>query len=308
MGTPDFAAHSLKAILASDHQVLAVVTAPDRPAGRGRKLKASAVKEVALKADVPVLQPTNLKSPDFIATLQELQPEVAIVVAFRMLPKVVWSIPAKGTINLHASLLPQYRGAAPINWVLINGESKTGVTTFFINENIDTGAILLQASVAIEAQETAGSLHDKLMETGSELLLKTILQLEENRLQAQPQKDNDQLKLAPKIYKQDQKLHFNQSAQQVLNRIRGLSPYPAAYAELVSPQETLTFKIYQASIIEEKPQESPGQLKTDGKKYLHVACADGYLSLKEVQLAGKKRMPIQALLNGFPLSPAIYLR
>jgi methionyl-tRNA formyltransferase len=300
-GTPAFAAHSLSAFINSKHQIVGVVTAPDKPAGRGRTLKVSAVKQLAAQHGLKVLQPPKLKNLDFLEALKQLKPDLAIVVAFRMLPKEIWSLPPLGTINLHASLLPEYRGAAPINWVLINGEKKTGVTTFFINEDIDTGAILLQKELAIAKDETAGTLHDKLMTTGAELLLETTRKLEQNNLNAQQQGTTNNLATAPKIFKKDQKLSFNQNAKQVYNYIRALSPYPVAYATLRQNDTKKNVKIYQALLTHKKTEAKPGTVKTDGKTFLEVACADEWLSITELQLAGKKRMETAALLNGFVL-------
>lgn len=303
MGTPDFAVASLKRLIEGGQNVVGVVTAPDKPAGRGRKISQSPVKEYAVKQGVPVFQPTNLKDPSWIETLKELQPDLQVVVAFRMLPKVVWSLPAKGTINLHGSLLPQYRGAAPINWAIINGEKETGVTTFFINENIDTGAIIDKAKVAIEPNDNAGSLHDKLMETGAELLLQTVQQIEKGIAPRQEQAEPDNLKHAPKIFKEDTRINFQLSVEQVYNFIRGLSPYPAATAILQMEGQEYPVKIFSASIIDEStaPQE-PGTVRTDGRKFINVACGNGSLSIENLQIAGKKRMTAPELLNGFKLS------
>jgi methionyl-tRNA formyltransferase len=302
MGTPGFAAESLKALLNSSHQVVAVITAPDKPAGRGQKLRVSAVKELALQHELKILQPTNLKSEAFADELRNLAPDLAVVVAFRMLPKVVWSIPKYGTLNLHASLLPQYRGAAPINWVLINGETQTGVTTFFINEQIDTGAILKQKAVDISATENAGNLHDKLMTVGAHLIIETLNGIEKGTLEAQAQNFIDDLKAAPKIFKEHLKLDFSKSAKSVYNKIRGLSPYPAAYASFFDGQNELNLKIYAAELEPDNAAEESGTLRSDGKKYLKVAAKNGWLNLTEVQLAGKKRMKIHDFLNGINFS------
>lgn len=301
MGTPDFAVGSLEKLVNSSHQVVAVITAPDKPAGRGRKLQHSPVKGFALQHDLKILQPTNLKDPDFVASIQELEPDLQVVVAFRMLPKVIWEIPKKGTINLHASLLPQYRGAAPINWAIINGEKESGVTTFFINENIDTGAIIEQKSVAITPDETAGTLHDKLMETGAELLKHTVDLISEGALIPQPQTSAVDLKQAPKIFKEDTLIDFELPTIRIYNFIRGLSPYPAAHTTLYSAENEWPVKIYSASIVKEDPLDKPGFIETDNRSYLHVNTMDGQIRIESLQIAGKKRMETKEFLNGFKL-------
>ncbi len=303
MGTPDFAVTSLQKLVEAGKNIVGVVTAPDKPAGRGRKVSQSAVKEYAVSQNLPVFQPTNLKDPEWIETLKGLQPDLQVVVAFRMLPEVVWSLPTKGTINLHGSLLPQYRGAAPINWAIINGEKETGVTTFFINENIDTGAIIDKAIVQIEADDNAGSLHDKLMETGATLLLDTVNQIENGQAKSQPQVLTGDTKHAPKIFKEDTRINFSKPATEVYNFIRGLSPYPAATCNLIMDGNSYPLKIYEASIIEEvKPNTIQGKIETDNRKNLTVACGKGVLNLHVLQLSGKKRMETKELLNGFKLS------
>lgn len=301
MGTPGFAVASLNALHNSKHEVVAVVTAPDKPAGRGKKLRFSEVKEFARSNNIEVLQPTNLKDADFQAKLKSYAAELFVVVAFRMLPKAVWSIPAKGTINLHASLLPNYRGAAPINWAIINGETKSGVSTFFINENIDTGAIIYQEEVAIKPTDNAGDLHDALMEVGAKLLVKTVSNIEAGKAPSTPQQVQEPLKQAPKIYREHLKLDFSKPARDVYNRIRGMSPYPGAFAVLQNGAEETTIKIYEAELVDLDARESPGSLQTDGKTYVEISCGKGKIRPLEVQLAGKKRMKIKDLLNGVHL-------
>jgi methionyl-tRNA formyltransferase len=311
MGTPDFAVPSLDILIKSDCSVPCVVTVPDKPAGRGQVIKYSPIKEFALKNNLKIQQPLNLKDQEFINELKSFHPDLIVVVAFRMLPEVVWKIPPLGTINLHASLLPQYRGAAPINWVIINGERETGVTTFFINEIIDTGSILLNRKLSISDEETAGELHDRLMVTGADLLLETINGINEGTIQPVSQNQlvtiNAELKPAPKIFRQDCRISWDQSAERVNNLIRGLSPYPAAFTNLISDDgENLVLKIYKAKPVENSENlmvnEFPGTIETDQRKYLNVACRNGHLSLLEVQLEGKRRMNIQDFLKGFRIS------
>lgn len=304
MGTPDFAVASLQKLIEDGKNVVGVVTAPDKPAGRGRKVSQSAVKEYALSRNLPVFQPTNLKDPAWIEELKGLKPDLQVVVAFRMLPEVVWSLPKKGTINLHGSLLPQYRGAAPINWAIINGEKETGVTTFFINENIDTGAIIDKAVVKIENDDNAGSLHDKLMETGATLLLDTVNQIDSGEAVSQPQEITGETKHAPKIFKEDTRIDFGKSAEEVYDFIRGLCPYPAATCNLVMDDTTYPLKIYKATISDfEKTGLKPGKIETDNRKIMTVACGKGALHLQVLQLSGKKSMAVHELLNGFKLTP-----
>ncbi len=308
MGTPGFAVASLKKLHESSHEIVAVVTAPDKPAGRGKKMQQSAVKQYALEQNLPVLQPEKLKSEEFIKKLQDNKPELIAVVAFRMLPQAVWALPPKGTINLHASLLPDYRGAAPINWAIINGEKETGATTFFINENIDTGAIIDSVRIPIAPDDTAGSLHDNLMHTGADLLLKTVNDIEANRHRSSPQPEVKNLKTAPKIFKDDTRLHFNAPAASVYNRIRGLSPYPGAFAVINGTEKPLTVKIYSTSIGKKNENIDPGTIATDNRNYWRVACNDAWLELKEVQLPGKRRMKVPELLNGFQLEKGAKMR
>lgn len=298
MGTPDFAVASLRALHASCHQVVGVITAPDRPAGRGRKLRPSPVKEFALQEGLPVLQPEKLKDPDFLKALAQWNADLQVVVAFRMLPEVVWAMPPLGTFNLHASLLPQYRGAAPINWAIMNGESETGVTTFYINQEIDTGSLLLQRSTPIGPQDTAGSLHDRLMAIGAELVVETSDLIAKGEARPRPQPSVDGLRNAPKIFREDCHLRWEQPAQGIHNHIRGLSPYPGAWAYLHNGETQQIVKVYRARISKEALTLAPGALVQENGK-LYAGTSDGVLELLEIQLEGKKRMPVSDLLNGF---------
>ena len=298
MGTPDFAVGVLEKIVASGKQIVGVVTAPDRPAGRGRKLMASAVKEYALSQNLKVLQPTNLKDTSFLEELRSLDANLQVVVAFRMLPKTVWQMPKYGTFNLHASLLPQYRGAAPINWAIINGEEKTGVTTFFIDEQIDTGSIIANKTVTIENKETAGSLHDKLMVVGGELVLETLELIEKGSIKPKPQPNNDSLKEAPKLSPENTRVDWRKSGNEIDAFIRGLSPYPVAWTILQNKEESLKAKIYTAHFEKDNHNLEPGTLQVL-KKELKVACLNGYIIIEEIQLPGKRKMDISSLLNGY---------
>lgn len=298
MGTPDFAVGVLKAMVENDIKVVGVVTAPDRPAGRGRKLQASAVKEYALLQQLEVLQPTNLKNPQFLKHLESLEANVYVVVAFRMLPKVVWQMPEYGTFNLHASLLPQYRGAAPINWAIINQETKTGVTTFFIDEKIDTGSIIAQKQVFIADRETAGSLHDKLMKEGSFLVLETLKHIEKGEAHPRPQQALATLRDAPKLTSENTRIDWSKKGAEIDAFVRGLSPYPAAWTVLYNDSEELKAKIYAGRFEPGEHRENPGQISAS-KKRLQIACGDGYYMVEEMQLPGKKKMPVVSLLNGF---------
>ncbi len=299
MGTPEFAVASLHQLHQSEIEVAAVVSAADKPAGRGRKLSVSAVKQYALENNIPVLQPEKLRDPAFIEELEKLNAELFVVVAFRMLPKMVWNLPELGTINLHASLLPDYRGAAPINWAIINGEKESGVTTFFINEKIDTGDLLLQEKVSIHPEANAGDLHDKLMDTGAALLLKTVRGLAAGTLEARPQPMDSSAKEAPKLNKDNTRIDFNQSTDTVSQIIRGLSPYPAAHTTLHRQGENLLCKIYAVKQVPGRTDLKPGELHTDNRSFLHVGCQNGLLEVTELQLEGKKRMNSKDLLNGF---------
>lgn len=300
MGTPEFAVASLKAVIESGFEVVAVVTAPDRPAGRGRKLKASAVKEFALKKNIPVLQPTNLKDPEFLDTLASYNPNLQIVVAFRMLPKSVWSLPEYGTFNLHASLLPDYRGAAPINWAIINGEQETGVTTFFIDDEIDTGQIILQEKTSIIENETVGELHDKLMALGAQLVVRTVTLLAEGPVKTYSQKHVVTLKPAPKLNRENCRIDWNRSGKEIYNLIRGLNPYPAAWTELHQGEQMQRVKIYQLRITEVDSFKFPGYIEIENR-VMRVHSADKVLEIQELQLEGKIKMPVKELLNGLHL-------
>lgn len=302
-GTPEFAASQLEAILDAGYEVAAVVTMPDKPAGRGKKIQYSDVKKVALERQLPLLQPERLKDPVFLDTLASYQADLFIVVAFRMLPASVWAMPPMGTFNLHASLLPQYRGAAPINHAIINGETETGLTTFFLNEEIDKGKVILQKKVSIRPDETAGELHDELMLLGHSVILETLQKIEKGEISPVTQEElaqGIQLKDAPKIFKDFCYVKWNQDCTTVYNHIRGLSPYPAAHTQIASEHdERLDLKIFQCSIETCTPKEALGTLLSDGKTFLKVAMKDGYLHLKTLQQAGKKSMNIEEFLRGF---------
>nr|WP_299067529.1 methionyl-tRNA formyltransferase [uncultured Allomuricauda sp.] len=306
MGTPDFAVGSLKNILDAGYTIVGVITAPDRPAGRGRKVQESAVKQFALKHNLNVLQPTNLKSETFIEELQSLQANLQVVVAFRMLPKVVWQMPKYGTFNLHASLLPQYRGAAPINWAIINGETETGVTTFFIDDKIDTGNIILQKAEPISIEDNAGTLHDKLMSVGAELVVKTCEQIALGDFSTSTQKEYDNLKPAHKINKETCKIDWNAPMKNIHNHIRGLSPYPAAWTYLVHNGKQENIKIYKTRMEPFEHRDAVGKIFAD-KKTLKVATNDGYLQLLEIQLPGKRKMQVSEILNGLNLEKNAHL-
>ena len=303
MGTPDFAVESLKALVENNYNIVGVITAPDKPADRGYKFQPSAVKEYALSKELLILQPENLKNEVFLNELRRLEADIQVVVAFRMLPEVVWNMPPLGTFNLHASLLPQYRGAAPINWAIINGEKETGVTTFFLKHEIDTGEIIFQEKIAIEGDDNAETVHNKLMVLGSKLVLKTIDAVIDNSIQSQPQSaffDNEkELKPAPKIFKETCEIDWNKPSQEVHNFVRGLSPYPAAWAEFEVKGEKLNFKIFETKIKRETHQLNPGEIVTDNKTTLQVAVQDGFIEVLDIQLSGKKRMKINDFLNGF---------
>lgn len=308
MGTPDFAVESLKAILENtNHSIVGVITAPDKPAGRGKKLQPSAVKTYAEANGLNVLQPTNLKATEFVEELKSLQADLQVVVAFRMLPEVVWNMPEHGTINVHASLLPQYRGAAPINWAIINNEQKSGVTTFLLQHEIDTGNILLQQEVGITSHMTAGDLHNKLMYAGAELLVKTVEQIASGTTAPVPQEDIavDELKSAPKIFKDTCRVNWNNSNKAVHNLIRGLSPYPGAWTTIKEGEKETTLKLFKTEPIDE--QLAIGEIKTNNKTYITIGCATGALSITELQLAGKKRMKTEDLLRGYNFSTAAKL-
>ncbi len=296
-GTPDFAVASLKALVDAGANIAAVVTAPDKPAGRGMQLHASAVKQYALEQNLLVLQPEKLKNPEFVQELKNINADLHIVVAFRMLPEVVWNMPPLGTVNVHASLLPQYRGAAPINWAIINGETETGVTTFRLKHEIDTGNILMQQKVTILPDDNIGTLYQKLMEEGGKLLVATVKGLAEDTLPGIPQDAVAEaaLKHAPKIFKEDTLINWTKMAKEIHDLVRGMSPIPGAYTML----QGKTFKIYTSHYENAATNTEPGSYNTDGKSYLRFAAADGWLYADEVQAEGKKRMPIGDFLRGF---------
>ncbi|MCA0381445.1 MAG: methionyl-tRNA formyltransferase [Bacteroidetes bacterium] len=301
MGTPAFAVASLDALLQAGFNVVAVVTAPDKPAGRGMKLTESAVKQYAVAHNLPVLQPEKLKSPEFIAALQALQADLQVVVAFRMLPEIVWNMPPMGTINVHGSLLPQYRGAAPINWAVINGEKTTGVTTFKLQHAIDTGNILLQASMPIDDNETAGEVHDRMKNLGAALLVKTVTGLVDGTIHEQPQPaDEGQLKHAPKIFTETCQIDWNHSAASIHNQIRGLSPFPGAFTQLHGKM----LKIFESRYSTEAHHQSPGSIDSDGKTYIRYAAIDGWVNILTLQLEGKKRMAVADFLRGYRMDQA----
>lgn len=301
MGTPQFAVHCLKEILKNGFNVVGVITAPDKPAGRGRKLQESAVKQFAIENNLKVFQPINLKSEDFLEDLRELQADVQVVVAFRMLPRVVWAMPKKGTFNLHASLLPQYRGAAPINWSIMNGERTTGVSTFFLDEKIDTGAMILQEEVEIDPEETVGELHDKLMHTGAKLVIKTLQQIEEGKVKPKPQSESTTLKEAPKLNRENTKIDWTKGLDKVYNHIRGLNPYPAAWCMLKNNGEELKVKIFDCHKEPAEHDLSEGEILIEDKT-LKVGLQNGFLIIEEIQLPGKRKMKVKDLLNGFKFS------
>ena len=295
MGSPEFAVASLDILLQNGYDIVGVITAPDRPAGRGRKLKYSAVKRYALENDLHILQPTNLKSPEFQAELSALNADLQVVVAFRMLPEAVWSMPARGTINLHASLLPQYRGAAPINWVLINGESETGLTTFFIDKSIDTGDLLFQRKISLSERTTAGELHDEMMTAGAELVLETVHSIESGNYESIPQHSDEELRKAPKIHRDDCRIDWTEGAKSIYDRIRGLSPYPAAFTKLKGK----TLKVFGSAYTLIPHSHPAGMSESDEKTYLRFYSPDGYIDLTEIQLEGKRRMLVEDFLRGY---------
>jgi len=300
MGTPEFAAKILEGIIEDKkHEVVSVVTSTDKAAGRGMKLQECAVKICAKKYNLPILQPEKLRDCQFIETLQSLQADLFIVIAFRMLPEVVWRIPQKGTINLHASLLPNYRGAAPINWAIINGETQTGVTTFFINEKIDEGNVLLCEKTEITKDDTAGTLHDKLLNIGKLLVLDTLKQIEDNTYIEQKQHMSSDLKPAPKIYKEHCLIDWSLTSEQIFNLIRGLSPYPCAFSKYKNVEnEEMNLKIFSCKTEISQHDLPVGKIQTDNKTFLKVACSDGYIYIEELQMFGKKRMCVADFLRG----------
>ena len=306
MGTPDFAVATLDALVKASFKIVGVITAPDKPAGRGRKIQQSAVKKYALENKLPILQPTNLKNDNFIEELKSLNANLQIVVAFRMLPKIVWQMPKFGTFNLHASLLPNYRGAAPINWAIINGETKTGVTTFFIDEKIDTGNIILQEEVSIGENEIVGELHNKLKKIGSNLVVKTV-QLIEKGIVATRKQPLVEEKMAPKIFSETCKIDWNASLNTIYNLIRGLNPYPTAWTTLVNNSEEIKVKLYDVKKEIEKHSFNPGAV-ISSKNELKVATKNGFIIIESLQLAGKRKMDSKSLLNGFVFHESAYMR
>ncbi|WP_179950042.1 methionyl-tRNA formyltransferase [Lutibacter citreus] len=297
MGTPEFAVATLDQLVKSKFNVVGVITAPDKPAGRGRKLNESAVKKYALENNLNILQPTNLKSDDFITQLKDLKANLQIVVAFRMLPKIVWQMPEFGTFNLHASLLPNYRGAAPINWAIINGEEKTGVSTFFIDEKIDTGNIIQQEEVTINKDEILGELYEKLMTVGSHLVVETVKKIKEGNVETFKQPEIEE-KPAPKIYPETCKIDWNSATTKIYNLIRGLNPYPAAWTTLINNNENIKVKVFNCKPEIENHSLKPGSIVTS-KNEIKVSTSDGFIIIESLQLAGKRRMDSKNLLNGF---------
>ncbi len=297
LGTPEFAVASLDGLIKAGFNIVGVVTAPDKPAGRGLNIHESAVKKYASEKGLHILQPEKLKDPVFIEQLRELKPDVQVVVAFRMLPEVVWNLPPRGTINLHASLLPDYRGAAPINRAIINGEKETGLTTFKLKQEIDTGDILLQTKVSIGENETAGELHDKMKEAGAELLVRTLRGIDSGELRSEPQElfAAGKMRPAPKIHTADCLINWSSPVEVVYNLVRGLSPYPGAFTIINEKM----LKVYKAEKEISTPAHTEGEYETDGKTFLKFACLNGYLHLKEIQLEGKKKMKIDEFLRGF---------
>ncbi len=296
LGTPDFAVTSLAAIVTAGYQVVGVVTAPDKPAGRGMQLQQSPVKQFAVSKGLRILQPARLKDPLFIEELQALKADLQVVIAFRMLPEVIWQMPPMGTINLHASLLPDYRGAAPINWAIINGENESGVCTFFLKHEIDTGDILLKAKTPILPTTNAGELHDILMELGAKTIVDSLKLIQEGKTNGTPQ-GNDSTKIAPKIFKPHCEIKWEQTGENIYNLIRGMSPYPAAYCQIQGKM----VKVFKATFVSETHQKVMGSIATDGKTYLKMACVNGWINLLELQQESKKRMIIEEFLRGFKL-------
>jgi methionyl-tRNA formyltransferase len=301
MGTPEFAVGILDSIYQHNYDIAAVITAPDKPAGRGQKLKYSAVKEYALEKNLKLLQPTNLKDEHFLSELKDLDANLQVVVAFRMLPEAVWKMPKLGTFNLHASLLPQYRGAAPINWAIINGEKLTGVTTFFIDEKIDTGAMILREQIDIMPNETAGELHDRLMELGKDTVIKTLALIKEGKAETTIQPMSDDIKTAYKLNKENCKINWTKPGADIHNLVRGLSPYPAAWCYLIDNEAEWNVKIYETSFENVNHNNSPGKVMVENKT-IKVSVSDGFIKIISLQLPGKKKMSANELLNGTRLS------
>lgn len=300
MGTPDFAVAILHKLIEDNYNVVGVITAPDKPAGRGRKLQQSAVKKYALENNLNLLQPSNLKNENFIEDLKALNANLQVIVAFRMLPKIVWQMPEYGTFNLHASLLPSYRGAAPIHWVLINGEEKTGVTTFFIDEKIDTGEIILQKEIDISEDETVGELHDKLMNLGAELVSETVSYIKDGKVTTQKQPKID-IKMAPKLFPENCKVDWNNSLDTIYNHIRGLNPFPAAWSEMKNNDTITSVKFYKVRKQKISHQDSVGKI-INSKSDLKIAVNNGYIFIDEIKVSGKKKLDTKSLLNGYSFS------
>ncbi|WP_294629229.1 methionyl-tRNA formyltransferase [uncultured Bacteroides sp.] len=306
MGTPDFAVEALKQLVEGGYNVVGVITMPDKPAGRGHKIQYSPVKQYALEQNLPLLQPEKLKDEAFVEALREWKADLQIVVAFRMLPEVVWNMPRLGTFNLHASLLPQYRGAAPINWAVINGDTETGITTFFLKHEIDTGEVIQQVRVPIADTDNVEVVHDKLMLLGGKLVVETVDAILEGTVKSIPQEEMavvGELRPAPKIFKDTCRIDWNRPVKNVYDFIRGLSPYPAAWSELNTPEgETVVVKIFETEKIVELHQLPAGTVMTDGKKYIKVAVSDGFISILSLQFPGKKRLKTDELLRGYRLT------
>lgn len=306
MGTPDFAVEALRCLVEGGYNVVGVITMPDKPAGRGHKIQFSPVKQYALERNLPLLQPEKLKDGGFLDALRAWKADLQIVVAFRMLPEVVWNMPRLGTFNLHASLLPQYRGAAPINWAVINGDTETGITTFFLKHEIDTGEVIQQVRVPIADTDDVGIVHDKLMTLGGRLVVETVEAILNGTVKRVPQEEMavaGELRPAPKIFKETCRIDWNQPVKRVYDFVRGLSPYPAAWTELVQPGgETVVVKIFETEKVETPHSLAPGTLQTDGKTYIRVAAADGFVGIRALQLPGKKRLKTDELLRGFRLT------
>jgi len=305
MGTPDFAVGPLKTLVDNGFNIVAVVTGMDKPQGRGRKIQPTPVKEYAVEHNIPVLQPEKLKNPEFVEELRSYKADLQVVVAFRMLPEVVWDMPRMGTFNLHAALLPQYRGAAPLNWAVINGEKKTGVTTFMLDKDIDTGRIMLQKEVVIEDDDTVGTVHDKLMLVGQDLVVETVEKLIEGKMKFVDQDSlinkETELRHAPKIFKEDCRINFDNDAETIRNLVRGLSPYPAAFTNIPVKGKMMNLKVFEAKTEITENHEVAGTLKTDNKTFAKISCKNGYIYLTDVQLEGKKRMKIIEFLRGINL-------
>jgi methionyl-tRNA formyltransferase len=307
MGTPEFAVASLDILLRNNYNIVGVITVPDKPAGRGQQLQQSAVKKYALEKGLNILQPEKLKAEEFLNELRSLKADLQIVVAFRMLPEVVWNMPRLGTFNLHGSLLPQYRGAAPINWAVMNGDKETGVSTFFLQHEIDTGKIIFRERTIIDDDESAGEVHDRLMTIGASLVLKTVKAIEDNNYPQTDQSEfiakGEQEKHAPKIFKEDCRINWQKPMKEIHDHIRGLSPYPAAFTELISPDDkTYSIKIFKTETERSDHRETIGSIQTDSKTYIKVAVKDGLINITDLQLPGKKRLAVSELLRGFQLN------